>query len=105
MIKKQEFTIGLITLITFSIVAFCFLLSGSINTKAASAENSYKYYTRIRIEQGDTLWQIAGEYMNDNYRSRKDYIREVQTINHLLGEDIRSGQYITVPYYSSEYLQ
>lgn len=105
MIKRQEFTIGLITLIAACIAILCFLLSGSVDTKAASAETSYKYYTCIRVERGDTLWNIAGEYMGDEYRSRNDYIREVQAINHLSGEDIKYGQYITIPYYSDEYLQ
>ena len=105
MIKKQELSIGLLTLITLSIAVLCFCLSGRVATKAASTEETYKYYTCIRVEQGDTLWNIAGEYMGEAYRSRSDYIREVQHINHLSGEYIRCGQYITIPYYSSEYLQ
>lgn len=102
--KKQGFAIGLLTLIAVCIAAFCFFLSGRVAAKAASADHYYKYYTCIRIEQGDTLWDIAGEYMGEFYRSRNDYIREVQYINHLSGEAIQCGQYITVPYYSAEYL-
>ncbi len=103
-VKKQEFAIGLLTLTAVCIAAFCFFLSGRVAAKAASADSCYKYYTNIRIEQGDTLWDIAGKYMGESYRSRSDYIREVQYINHLSGEAIQCGQYITVPYYSAEYL-
>ena len=39
----------------------------------------------IEIEKGDTLWDIAGEYMDDtHYMSREDYLNEVMTINRMI---------------------
>lgn len=104
-LKKKEFLIGIITLTTAAIVSFAFLLSGSIDTQAALAEPAYKYYTNIRVQKGDTLWDIAQLYITDNYQDVYDYIDEVCSINHIIGDEIREGQYITVPYYSNIYLK
>lgn len=67
----------------------------------AEKPDTYKYYTDIRVESGDTLWDIAMEYMTEEYSSPAAYIREVKKINNI-GEQIRYGQYLTVPYYSEE---
>ena len=96
------------------VFSLCFVLAigliisimfGSIKTQAASTETSYKYYTNIRIESGDTLWDIAGEYVTDEYNDRNEYMNEVCTINHISADEIHAGQYIVVPYYSAEVLK
>jgi hypothetical protein len=81
------------------------LVSGTVKTKAASANPSYKYYTSIQLEQGDTLWNIANTYMTDEYHNINEYIDEVCSINHISQEEIHAGQYLTIPYYSSDYLE
>ena len=63
----------------------------------------YKYFTKIDVEYGDSLWSIAQEYADDHYKSTQEYINEVKKINHLSGDLIREGQRLVVPYYSSEY--
>lgn len=82
-----------------------FVLSGSIQAQAASAENSYKYYTSVQVQSGDTLWDIANAYMTAEYTSVNQYMEEVCTINHITADDIHAGQYLTIPYYSSEYIR
>jgi LysM repeat protein len=82
-----------------------FLLSGAVKTEAASATPSYKYYTSIQVEQGDTLWNIANTYMTAEYHDINEYIDEVCSINHISKEDIHTGQYLTIPYYSNDYLE
>lgn len=71
----------------------------------AEGEVQYKYFTSIQIQYGDTLWSIAEEYIADcdAYASAADYVDEVMSINHLRDEKILSGQYLIVPYYSSEF--
>ena len=32
----------------------------------------YKYYANVEIQQGDTIWELASEYMDENYASRED---------------------------------
>lgn len=69
--------------------------------KAEESTPDYKYYTSIEIESGDSLWSIAGRYMDDHYRDRDEYIHEVRTLNHLTGDEIHAGGYLLVPYYSN----
>lgn len=89
------------------IAAVLFLVLTSLNisvighTLSVKAEKpeTYKYYTDIRVERGETLWDIAMEYMTEEYSSPSAYIREVKKINNI-GEQIQYGQYLTIPYYS-----
>ncbi|MCI5649099.1 MAG: LysM peptidoglycan-binding domain-containing protein [Fusicatenibacter sp.] len=74
-------------------------------TQADSAPKAptYKYYTSIRVEHGDTLWDIAKEYRTEEYNSIQSYIEEVKTMNHLTSDKITDGMYLSIPYYSTEY--
>lgn len=81
---------------------------GSFLSRAQAKEPEgttyYKYYANVRIQPGDTIWDLAADYMDENYESREDYIREVKELNSLSDTDsIISGQYLILPYYSTEY--
>lgn len=89
-------------------IIFCGVLIGSGvmasgKSKASEEDTVFKYYTSIEIEQGDTLWSIACEYMSSEYDSIQDYIDEVKELNQLGPDDIHVGQYLMIPYYSSEF--
>ncbi len=60
--------------------------------------NSHRYYKCIQVNEGDTLWDIAIQYMDDSYLSAADYIEELKTINNLDSDDIHAGCYLTVTY-------
>lgn len=65
---------------------------------------SFKYYKSIEIQDGDTLWGIAEEYMNEQYYDCiQEYIAELKEINQLITDDIQSANYLTVVYYDSEF--
>lgn len=95
------------------IMTLCFILVGTISyhsfiTKASAGDDTllFKYYTKLTVQSGDTLWNIAEEYIDyEKYESKSDYISEVQSINHLKNDDIYVGQTLVVPYYSSEYVK
>lgn len=59
---------------------------------------SYKYFHKIYVESGDTLWSIASENKSDK-ESTTDYIKEVKSINKLNSDDLYAGQMLVVPYY------
>ena len=59
---------------------------------------SYKYFHKIYVESGDTLWSIASENKSDK-ESTSDYIKEVKSINKLKSDDLYAGQMLVVPYY------
>ena len=87
-------------------LAFAFLF-GSFLSQAGAKESDtiyYKYYTNIEIQPGETLWDLAEDYMGDQYESRAVYVAEVRQINGIADSDsIVSGQYLIMPYYSAEY--
>lgn len=85
-----------------AVVMICSIMFGTINTQAAPAETTNKYYTSIQIESGDTLWAIASEYISDEYADMNEYMEEVCAINHISEDEIHAGQYIVVPYYAAE---
>lgn len=58
-----------------------------------------KYYKTICVEAGDTLWDIAGEYVEGTGVSRQEYIQEVCELNGLEADEIVVGEYIVVAYY------
>ena len=84
------------------------ILFGSFLSEAEVKEPEvtyYKYYANVEIQPGDTIWELADDYMDEqHYESREAYIREVQELNSLADTDsIVSGQYLILPYYSTEY--
>jgi nucleoid-associated protein YgaU len=94
-------------------VTFCLVVVGtfsycSFKSSANTGDDlSFKYYTAITVQSGDTLWDIADEYIDySRYKNKSSYISEVMSINHLEdASEIISGQKLTVPYYSSEYVR
>lgn len=98
----KKHTIYGIIIITLFIFASGFFITTSMANEEESVP-SYKYYTSIKIEQGDTLWSIAEEYISHEYESIYDYIRELKQINNLTSDIIIAGQNITVAYYSDVY--
>ncbi len=95
------------------VMTFCLVITFSIsmssflsNAKDENTKTSYKYYKSITIENGDTLWSLANEYMDkEHYNSVNDYIQEVRNMNTLTDDNIVYGQNLIVPYYSTEFVQ
>lgn len=72
----------------------------------ALEETSYKYFTCVQIEPGETLWALADRYADrEHYASQNQYIDEVTRMNHLAGEEICAGNYLILPYYSTEFVK
>lgn len=95
-------------LLTICLIALFAIGSSAILTKATTTEEAknvyYKYYTQIEIENGDSLWEIAGRYMEHGpYETRTDYMNEVVKLNQLSNTTIIKGQHLVVPYYESAY--
>lgn len=98
--RKKHLLMILLTFLVVFGIGFGF---GTLFTRAQEPEqnSARKYYTSIEIEKGDTLWDIAGEYMDAaHYTSREDYLNEVMTINHMNSSKLVSGHKLIVPYYA-----
>ena len=97
-----------ITLAVAVFAAFCIVLVCviSYNSISSNANDGFKYYTSVIVEAGESLWDIADDYIDGHYDSRSSYIAEVRSINHLdENGTVMAGQTLIVPYYSSEYVQ
>ncbi len=92
----------------------CLVLLGTISYQSirSSAHTQddvieYKYYTNVTIGYGETLWNLADEYIDyEYYKDKNAYITEVCSINHLQSDsDIIAGQKLIVPYYSDVFVK
>ena len=103
-IRKNQLKIRLT--IAFTIILI-FMLSikvfaSKIDTVNESA-TSTKYFKSVQIEKGDTLWSIATKNMvYKHYKNINSYLREIKNMNSLKSDNIISGTYIIIPYYSTE---
>lgn len=99
MVEKKK------TLMLIGALALCIImLSFSIISTKVTAEkviSSEKLVTSVKIEKGDSLWNIASEYITDEYADMNIYINEIKKSNGLTSDIIHEGSYIIVPYYTS----
>lgn len=93
----------MLAVICLIVLSLAILLGSSICAfaSASSKEELHKYYTSMQVESGDTLWDIAEEYVVEGTMSREDFIREVTELNHLSDGQIHSGDYIVITYYAA----
>lgn len=107
--RQREIRRNIFLAVAATLVLMIFVFSYHSLTSAASTNTdntSYKYFSSIQVEAGDTLWSIAEEYADKlHYASNKEYINEVKMMNKLRSDDIVSGQYLIIPYYSYEFVQ
>lgn len=108
--RKQQIRRRVFTMITtICVIVFCAVSYQGIRSLASSGEEQlkFKYYTQVTVAYGETLWDLSDDYINyDEYKNKKEYIAEVQSINHLAEEDsIRAGQTLIVPYYSYDFVK
>ena len=66
-------------------------------------EDRIKYYTSVYVTRDMTLWGISEKFITSEYTDIWEYMDEVRDINHLPSDELQYGEYICVPYYSSEY--
>ena len=81
------------------ILLLCSLLTGFSFFLKERPDDTKKYYTSITIKEGDTLWSIAHDNITDEYSSVEDYIKEVESINHISANQITCGKKIVLPHY------
>lgn len=75
----------------------------SAEANDGSEEIFYKYYHRIEVSEGDTLWSIAQQNYHAQDQTIQEYIEEVLQINHRYSEIVYAGEELMIPYYSTEF--
>ncbi|MCQ2541952.1 MAG: LysM peptidoglycan-binding domain-containing protein [Lachnospiraceae bacterium] len=87
-------------IVTMILIVSLSLLFGS-KVNADNEVHYYKYYQSYTVQNGDTLWKIAGKFAHDE--TRKTYMKEVAELNNMGGTYIVAGQKLVIPYYSTEF--
>lgn len=87
--------------VIFMLLIGCIFKGGTMIADAYAGKDGskQKYYESICIQDGDTLWSIADQYMSKEYKNKDQYIRELRRINGLETDFIQSGKYLTISYY------
>ncbi len=107
--RRERIRKCLAGIMTVCLILVCAVSYHAIRSNASSGndEINFKYYTEITVQHGDTIWDIADEYIDyDEYKNKSAYVAEVTNINHLDAEGtIKAGQCLIVPYYSHEFVK
>lgn len=106
---KRNLRIGkknLLVLVSLVLIVNTFLTLSIVANAKDNEVPMYKYYKSYMVEKDDTLFSIAYDF-NDEQCSRKqikECVDEMMKINSLDHKGtICYGNYIIVPYYSTEY--
>ncbi|SCJ80955.1 cell division suppressor protein YneA [uncultured Eubacterium sp.] len=86
---------------TFLVVAILciFTILGSLTGINTVSSSSMTEYNLVKIESGDTLWDIASEYAPDNMDLRQ-VVYEICDLNEISADQLEAGQKIIIPVYS-----
>lgn len=88
--------------IAIFVVIFTFFLFNNkviANSQVNTSSNIHEtYYTSINIKNGDTLWEIAEQFVNDPSEINS-YVDNLKKINNLTNDIICQGQHLIVYYH------
>ena len=100
--KRPFFITGAVLIISLLSVCF-FLYFGDWVVKAQESANDIQYKV-VEIKNGDSLWSIAKENMDNTNDSGfiniYQYIHEIKRCNNMKSNQINAGCYLMVPYYN-----
>ena len=100
--KRPFFITGAVLIISILSVCF-FLYFGDRVVKAQESANDIQYKV-VEIKNGDSLWSIAKENMDNTNDSGfiniYQYIHEIKRCNNMKSNQINAGCYLMVPYYN-----
>lgn len=102
--RKQDLPGMLLSLL--AVVAGVMILAAILtnvlakNVDAGNQAAAIEHVRSIQVEEGQTLWDIADAQMGAGFSDKKEFIAEVEEINHIDGNMIHAGSYLLVPYYA-----
>ena len=101
--RSAKAACGLILCVTCLFVCALFnVFASDVGKDSEEPENIY--YTSVRIQSGDTLWEIAEETMPDDCVSVQAYVETLKKMNNLDTDDLQAGQYLIIAYTAEDSL-
>jgi hypothetical protein len=92
--RRKPLVLARLVLLLILAVTLVMLLPRVYHVWAGDA--STPTYTEVIVQEGDTLWSIAGRYASPNIDRRKA-VYEIEVFNNLASVSIYPGQVIRVP--------
>ena len=100
--KRPFFITGAVLII--SLLSVCFFLYFGDSVVEAQEPTTDIQYKVVEIKNGDSLWSIAKENMDNTNDSGfiniYQYIHEIKRCNNMKSNQINAGCYLMVPYYN-----
>ncbi|MGA9287332.1 MAG: cell division suppressor protein YneA [Anaerobacillus sp.] len=85
---------GIDFLVIISFVAVLIIVFVSLRTAAAE---DYNQYTKVELEQGDTVLEIAEEYRTAHDLSDQKFVSWVEKVNRINADRIKAGDTLIIP--------
>ena len=101
--KRPFFITGIIIFISLlTICCFLYFSNSIVRAKEPSSDIQYKV---VEVQEGDSLWSIARENMEEKsndygFTDIYQYIHEIKKCNNMKSNQINTGCYLMVPYYN-----
>lgn len=98
--RRRRVRTAVIAIAILSVICI-FSANAIISEAGVSPGAAYtKQYTKVIVEQGETVWSIAEAYASENIHSHAELIEEIGFINGLNDAyDIWEDEILIVPYY------
>ena len=100
--KRPFFITGAVLII--SLLSVCFFLYFGDSVVEAQEPTTDIQYKVVEIKDGDSLWSIAKENMDNTNDSGfiniYQYIHEIKRCNNMKSNQVNAGCYLMVPYYN-----
>lgn len=98
--KKHRFNVsGILAIVAaFVVIVSCTISDSILSLAQEDNEIQGKFYKSITIEKGDTLWEIAEQYLTDDYTSVQEYVYALKEMNNMNSDLIFAGDKLIVAY-------
>ncbi len=77
----------------------CILHHVSVRSGSENESRRLECYLSIRVNAGESLWDISKRYYTGEYKNMNWYIRKIKYLNHMTDENVNAGSYLIIPYY------
>ncbi len=100
--RELQRSVLILILALLLIVTTALLFFGTKSQAAESRPSAVKCYESVQVASGETLYSIAEDHYSPQFKSVDRMVSEIMSINNMDNDQVVSGLYIIVPYYSGD---